>query len=160
VAILRPSNWWGISCGGAIGETAVTYPTDGAPYIYAFMNSQYTDNLYVNYGSGTTWHWSDLGNPGVKVFSPAPVVVGSDIYVFCGGWDGNLYLKQWNGSSWQWHAQGHPANAVTVTPSPTSAIAFNDGVQYINVFGVSVNGDLCINYWNGSGWYWTDHSHP
>ena len=145
--------------GGITQMSAVTYPAAvGAPYLYDFTVSQDTNDLYVNYGRGTTWHWADQSNPGTKVYSPSALVIGSNIYAFCAGWDGNLYVNYWNGA-WHWANQGHPSTTVSVSPSPSSSIAYNDGVQRIYVFGVGANGDLCVNYWNGA-WHWADQGHP
>ena len=145
--------------GGIIGMSAVTYPTSGAPYIYNFTTSQYTNDLYVDYGTGTFWQWADQGNPGVGVSSPSALTVGSNLYAFCAGSNGNLYVNYWNGA-WHWADQGHPSTTYDVVPSPSSSIAYNDGVQRIYVFGVGANGDLCVNYWNGSSWQWADQGHP
>ncbi|MBT2227638.1 hypothetical protein [Nonomuraea sp. NEAU-A123] len=105
----------------------------------------------MNWWNGTTWIWSDQGQPpSVNLFrglgavtialkptmSPAPfaVVTGSD---------GNAWVNWWNGSSWLWYSMGSPGVAIGSSMGVLAVTDERTGEQSLQVY-----------VWGGDGQLW------
>ncbi|MFD1544151.1 hypothetical protein [Nonomuraea guangzhouensis] len=124
-------------------------PEGNRPYAFVIRDQ----HLWVRWWNGTTWLWSDQGQPpGVNLFrglgavtvalkpsmSPAPfaVVIGSD---------GNAWVNWWNGSSWLWHSMGTPG--VVGIGSSMGVLAVTDertGEQSLQVYVWGSDGQLWL----------------
>jgi hypothetical protein len=143
----------------------IEYRNNAPQRIYAFARGSNDGKLYVNYWDGSQWQWADQGKPpGTTVDSMPGVVTYADgsqrIYAFVKGADGRLYVNYWNGSQWQWADQGVP-QGTTVIGHPT-VITYREDKQpqRIYVFVRGADGNLHVNYWNGSKWQWANQGKP
>ncbi len=150
--------------------SAITYKEGADPQkIYVFFRAN--DRFYYTYyWNGTEWNWQHQGNPldwGVsnsQNITNTQVRDGSQsIYAFYFPSLGNstdLYVNRWNGSSWQWMNQGKPTRGSLVPEA--SAIAYRDGLdrEKIYSFATGLDGNLYVNYNNGSRWAWANQGKP
>jgi hypothetical protein len=145
----------------------ITYLDEvGAQRIYAFARSR-SDHLVVNYWDGNAWHWADQGTPpGVSLGGDPSAITYRDatnhqrIYVFNRGSDGQLYVNYWDGFQWRWADQGTPPGvSIRVTPG---TITYQDGGghQRIYAFMWATDGNMYVNYWDGSAWHWANQGTP
>jgi hypothetical protein len=149
--------------------SAVTYvDAAGLRRIYVFAVA-INGHLVVNYwigAHGAQWQWSDRGLPaGVSQFSNLSAISYPDaagnnwVYVFADTNTGNMYVHYWGSGIYShWRNQGNTG----VWAAYPSAVTYVDewGNRRIDVFCTSGNGDLVVNYWNGSGWFWADQGRP
>ena len=79
------------------------------------------------------------------------------IYSFAEGNTGHLVVNYWDGFSWRWADQGKPVGTSGVY-RPSAITYLSGSVQRIYVFDEGSNGDLVVNYWDGSSWHWADQA--
>jgi hypothetical protein len=68
-----------------------------------------------------------------------------------------------DGINWSWVDQNQNPTlpkGVSSVSSPTAITFASGGQQLIYVFATANTGDLVVNYWTGSGWYWRDQGLP
>ena len=163
---------------GRNGEVQVSDISTQRPYVFAHGSD---GNLWVDWWNDSAWTWTNLGKPpGVDIHDAVSVVTVrdpkfqrrmydlqvSDIssqrpYVFAHGSDGNLWVDWWNDSAWTWTNLGKPpgvdihdaVSVVTVMAASTS-----DQRPYVFVHGS--DGNLWVDWWNGSVWNWTNLGKP
>ena len=83
-------------------------------------------------------------------------------YAFVRGSDGNLWLNWWNGTQWHWSNQGNPPGLATVT-GPVGVITVMDSPQAAQrpyAFVRGSDGNLWLNWWNGTQWHWSNQGKP
>src|SRR5437773_2356576 len=129
--------------------------------------------------AGSQLSWVNQGKPAL-VTTPVPLSLLANIsgpvgvltvmdsptasqrpYAFVQGSDGNLWLNWWDGSQWSWANQGKPAGAnvsgpvgvVTVMDIPTAS-------QRPYAFVQGSDGNLWLNWWDGSQWSWANQGKP
>ncbi len=151
-----------------IGVLSVKDNPSGSERPHAFVAG--TDrNLWANWWDGAQWNWENHGRPpGVLHFGPVGVLTVMDSpgsaqrpHVFVRGSDGNLWVNWWDGTQWNWMNQGRPGNGgiagpvgvITVKDTPTSP-------QRAHVFVQTNDGDLSVNWWDGTQWHWTNQGRP
>jgi hypothetical protein len=175
-------NWWngsqwnwsnqgkpaGVNIAGPVGVLTVMDNPSAAQRPYAFVRGS-DGHLWVNWWNGSQWNWSNQGKPaGVNISGPEGVLTVMDNptaaqrpYAFVQGSDGNLWVNWWNGSQWNWANQGKPAGVnisgpvgvLTVKDNPTAA-------QRPYAFVRGSDGNLWVNWWNGSQWNWANQGKP
>jgi hypothetical protein len=135
------------------------------PRIYTFVIGN-DHHLHVNYWDGSKWIWKDQGTPsGISLSNNTPSVITQMkalkrlIYVFVVGSNGNLYVNWWDGLKWNWANQGIPPGASSV--SDVHIITFKDkDIIKIYAFVKGIDGNLHVNYWDGSIWHWANQGKP
>ena len=148
------------------GPGATTYHQGGRTgkqRIYAFVVGA-DHHLHVNYWTGTQWQWTNQGTPSgttpwvtsAITFYKAPK---QQIYAFVASQNGHLHVNYWNGTKWAWADQGTPSGTI-VFSSPSVITYLDASKQRIYAFVAGENGHLCVNYWNGAKWTWTDLGTP
>ena len=153
---------------GRVGVITVMDSRTSPQRPYAFVQGS-DGNLWVNWWTGSQWIWANQGKPsGVNVGGRIGVITVMDSptspqrpYVFVQGSDGNLWVNWWTGSQWIWANQGKPTGVditatvgvITVMDSPTSP-------QRPYTFVQASDGNLWVNWWNGSQWSWSNQGHP
>jgi hypothetical protein len=128
-------------------------------------------NLWVNWWNGSAWSWANQGKPpgAVTVSGPVGVLTMMDTptsaqrpYAFVQGSDGNLWVNWWNGSAWNWANLGKPPGAATIT-GPVGVCTVMDtptSVQRPYAFVQASDGNLWVDWWNGSAWNWANQGKP
>lgn len=144
-------------------------PTPGyyvQPRKYVFGVGSTSGKMFLNYWNGTQYQWLDQGKPsGVNLSSGSePGVVSfrnqdkQSVYAFTQS-TGRLYVNFSTGGAWQWADQGKPSST-TVAGSP-KVVSYKEGfVPLIYAYVRGGNGNLFVNYWNGSTWQWADLGAP
>ena len=116
------------------------------------------------------WKWANQSKPaGVTISGPVGVLTMMDTptsaqrpYVFVRGSDGNLWVNWWNGSVWNWANQGNPPGVATIG-GPVGVLTMMDtptSAQRPYVFVQGSDGNLWVNWWNGSVWSWANQGNP
>ncbi len=164
------SSWHWADQGAPSGVTltgspaAVTIKEGSKQLIYTFVRGT-NGRLYVNYWTGSSWHWADQEAPaGVAVAGTPNAIIYKEsgslrIYAFVRGSNGHLLVNYWNGSSWHWADQGAPTGT-TMSNDPGVVTYSESGSQRIYAFVQGLDGRLLVNYWDGSGWHWSDQGTP
>jgi hypothetical protein len=165
-------NWWdgshwawadqGIPPGTAAqGDPgAITYQEGTQPQrIYAFVRGA-NNHLCVNWWDGSHWAWADQGGSDTAGTTAVTYHEGSQpqrIYAFVRGPNGHLHVNWWDGSHWAWADQGVPPGT-TVEGAPVGVVTYREDShpQRIYAFVRGTNGNLCVNWWDGSHWAWAD----
>jgi hypothetical protein len=93
---------------------------------------------------------------GVATYSESGV---RQIYAFVNSNDGRLLVNYWDGSAWNWADQGTPPGT-TVNGTPGSISYSEGGQQRIYAFVRGNDGQLYVNYWDGSAWNWQNQGSP
>jgi len=152
-----------VGTSGVYRPSAITYLSGSVQRIYVFDEGSNGD-LVVNYWDGSSWHWADqAGLPLSLSANPSAITYLSGtqrrIYAFVEGINGDLLVNYWDGFSWHWADQGLPVGAFAVY-NPSAITYLSGGLQRIYVFAEGSNGDLVVNYWDGSSWHWADQGLP
>ncbi|HWT00947.1 MAG TPA: hypothetical protein VN256_11935 [Pyrinomonadaceae bacterium] len=72
-----------------------------------------------------------------------------------------LYVNYWDGSQWKWANQGKPADTgVLQTPGVITHVDSVSRRQLVYAFVRGNNGNLYVNYWDGSKWQWANQGKP
>ena len=160
----------GATISGPVGVLTMMDTPTSAQRPYAFVQGS-DGNLWVNWWSGSQWSWANQGNPpgGATVSGPVGVLTMMDTptsvqrpYAFVQGSDGNLWVNWWNGSVWSWANQGNPPGGATIS-GPVGVLTMMDtptSAQRPYVFVRGSDGNLWVNWWNGSVWSWANQGNP
>jgi hypothetical protein len=117
-------------------------------------------NLHLDYWDGA-WHWVNLGNGGSGGVFETPAAINYQVggvtheNVFATGNDGNLHLDYWDGSAWHWVNLGNDGG-IPVYSTPAAINYQVGGVTHENVFVTGNDGNLHLDYWDGSAWHWVN----
>jgi len=144
---------------GIVGPNSLVYDPASSHPLVDFTNDS-SGNVWIDYWSGTSWVWQNLGCPGVAVYNSDALYVpnGHPLVDFVQGSDGNLYDIYWSGSSWVWESQGHPPG--TGVEWPVGGAVYQPTTKSLMVFVTAANGHLFDKAWIGSSWVWQDLGTP
>lgn len=136
------------------------------PYVFVRCGD---NNLWVNYWDGATWSWANQGKPpGLNVDYPVGATTMMNTptsyqrpYIFVKCNDGSMWVNWWDGANWNWANQGKPGGmnfdlgmVITVMDTPTSMQR-----PYVFVHNM-VDGNMWVNFWDGSAWQWVNNGRP
>jgi hypothetical protein len=99
---------------------------------------------------------SFLAGPSVIDYPVGPVQHEN---VFAQDLDGTLRLDYWDGSHWNWANLQHPTAAL-VASEPSVSNYQVGSTLHENVFVRGSDGNLYLDYWNGSNWNWANLGNP
>jgi hypothetical protein len=120
-------------------------------------------HLWMNWWDGTSWKWSDQGNPGPgRLFDwyegISAVAANSRPYAFIrGSLDEHLWMNWWDGTSWQWSDQGTPPGRRVLAGALDAVTAGNRTY----VFTECDDAHVWVNWLDEQGsWHWSDQGSP
>jgi hypothetical protein len=139
------------------------------PYVFVRGSD---GNLWSNWWDGKAWQWTNQGAPpglSVSALGGVGVVTVMDDptasqrpYAFVQGSDGNLWADWWDGKAWQWTNQGTPTPGLGVSPGVGVVTVMDDPTasQRPYAFVRGSDGNLWVNWWDGTAWQWTNQGTP
>lgn len=74
--------------------------------------------------------------------------------------NGNIIVNSYNGSRWTWNNQGRPGGTTPVGEPGVISYKFGFSGHKVYAFVTGLNGNLHVNYFNGSRWAWADQGRP
>src|SRR5262249_16736898 len=78
------------------------------------------------------------------------------IFAFVNSSLSRFFANHWKGSApWEWLDRGVPTGT-RLTGAPGAITYDESGVRKIYAFLCEENGNLFVNYWDGSSWQWAD----
>jgi hypothetical protein len=141
-------------------------PVASPVLMYDFVSSV-DGNLYVNWWNGSQWQWSNQGRPpNTTVSNGLGVITFQEndgtrkIHAFVIGGDGHLFVNWWNGSNWQWSNQGNPTATTALIGPGVITFQHTDGTRRIFAFVMGKDGNLHVDWWDGSNWKWSNLGRP
>jgi hypothetical protein len=155
-----------------VAEPAVAnYQVAGGPLDENVFGLGSTGDLYLDSFNGAKWNWTDLGTPGPAVtsFGSGPVVVsyqatGQSLseQVFLTGNGGQLYY--WalydNGAQSKWMGLGYGAGGEMLDQPAAIDYQVAGGTLHENVFVTGQDGNLYLDFWDGTGWNYVNLGGP
>jgi hypothetical protein len=179
-----PSTWpaWTGNLGGPSGAggspgTAISFRNFNARVIYYWTTVG--GNLWTYYWDGSSWNWSNQGNPGTNVqgqLSASTWTVDGtrwmSIYVVDA--NGSLHERVWNNvDGWSWVQHGKPPSGTSVA-APSSTVVRWPGPQQdeFHLTPVTIGRYVFVRgsdqklwvHWTANtgvpGWTWADQTTP
>ncbi|HEX3682049.1 MAG TPA: hypothetical protein VHU83_05850 [Bryobacteraceae bacterium] len=148
----------------------LTWSPWAAQHGYCFLNGG-DGNLWMNWSDGTNWYWTNQGAPqaGVSVSAGVGATTVMDSldsaqrpYIYTIGSDGQLWIDWWDYTRWSWASLGAPQTGVTVAAGAgvLSVMDAPTAAQFPYAFVLGSDGQLWLNWWDGTAWHWTSQATP
>src|SRR5437773_455528 len=153
---------------GPVGVLTVMDSPTASQRPYAFVQGS-DGNLWLNWWDGSQWSWANQGKQiGGATSRAVGVVTVMDSptdskrpYAVVQGSDGNTRRNWWDSLQWRSSNQCKPAGCtingpvgvLTVMDNPTAS-------QRPYAFVQGSDGNLWLNWWDGSQWSWANQGKP